>query len=86
MKGLLVPLSDGRYEIRGFAVDEAASMVLVFAALHATHASPGGPVAPTGKAVSADYVYAIEFREDGAITHMTKIWNDAHSLGELGWA
>jgi putative spermidine/putrescine transport system permease protein len=31
------------------------------------------------------YVYAMEF--DGEkIRHMTKIWNDAHSLRQLGWA
>jgi hypothetical protein len=40
---------------------------------------------PTGKSVAADYVYAMEFDGD-RIRHMTKIWNDADSLRELGWA
>ena len=40
---------------------------------------------PTGRRVSADYVYAMEFT-DGKIRHMTKIWNAGWSLRELGWA
>ncbi len=39
---------------------------------------------PTGKALEADYVYVMEF-DGGQIKHMTKIWNDAHSLKQLGW-
>ena len=50
-----------------------------------THSGPGGPVPPTGKRVSADYVYAMEFA-DGKISHMTKIWNAGWSMRELGWA
>jgi ketosteroid isomerase-like protein len=42
-------------------------------------------VPPTGRTVEADYVYVMQF-EGGRITHMTKIWNDAISLQQLGWA
>ena len=45
----------------------------------------GGPVAPTGKQIEADYVYVMQF-EGGRIRHMTKIWNDGISLKQLGWA
>ncbi|NIP14982.1 MAG: nuclear transport factor 2 family protein, partial [Pseudomonadales bacterium] len=44
----------------------------------------GGPVPPTGKSIAADYVYVMDFDGD-RIRHMTKIWNDAVSLQQLGW-
>jgi hypothetical protein len=40
---------------------------------------------PTGKSIAADYVYSMQFDGD-RIRHMTKIWNDVHSLQQLGWA
>jgi predicted ester cyclase len=84
MKGLLTPVPDGRYEVRSFAVDEGRQHVLAYAVFRGTHTGEGGPIAPTGKQVEADYVYAMEFGGD-RIRHMTKIWNDAHSLEQLGW-
>ncbi len=42
------------------------------------------PVPPTGKSVTADYGYVMEFDGD-RIRHMTKIWNDAASLQQLEW-
>ncbi|MEM9062944.1 MAG: ester cyclase [Pseudomonadota bacterium] len=85
MKGLLVPVPNGRYELKGAAEDTERDVVLAFAVFHGTHTADGGPMAPTGKTVAADYVYAMEFA-GGKITHMTKIWNDGHSLVALGWA
>jgi predicted ester cyclase len=85
MKGLLTPLPDGRYDVEGFAADAGRNMVLAFAVFHGTHTGAGGPVAPTGRSVSADYVYAMKF-DGGKIAHMTKVWNDGVSLRELGWA
>ena len=85
MKGLLVPLPDGHYELKGFAVDEDREVALAFAVFHGTHTADAGPVPPTNKAVAADYVYSMEFA-GGKISHMTKIWNDAESLKALGWA
>lgn len=85
MKGLFTPVPDGRYDLQAFAVDEGRSKVMAFAVFQGTHTEDGGPVPPTGKHVEADYVYVMEF--DGAkIRHMTKIWNDAYSLKQLGWA
>lgn len=84
MKGLFTPVPDGRYELRSFAVDEDRRNVSAFAVFHGTHTGEGGPVPPTGKRVSADYVYVMEFEGD-RIRHMTKIWNDAISLQQLGW-
>ena len=85
MKGLLTPVPDGRYELKFFAEDEDRSCVAAYAVFHGTHSGEGGPIDPTGKTVSADYVYAMQF-EDGRIKHMTKIWNDTISLQQLGWA
>ncbi len=84
MKGLLTPVPDGRYELRSFAVDEERRNVSAFAIFRGTHTGEGGPVPPTGNSVAADYVYVIDFDGD-RIRHMTKIWNDAISLQQLGW-
>ena len=84
MKNLFTPVPDGRYELKFFAADEADRSVAAFAIFHGTQTGPGGPVPPTGKKISADYVYHMVF--DGeCIKHMTKIWNDAISLEQLGW-
>jgi predicted ester cyclase len=84
MAGLLGPIPDGRYELKSLAVDEERGNVSIFAVFHGTNTSEG-PVPPTGKSIAADYVYVLEF-DDGRIRNMTKIWNDAHSLKQLGWA
>ncbi|MGO1118452.1 ester cyclase [Rhodovibrionaceae bacterium A322] len=85
MKGLLGPISDGHYELKAFARDADSGSVVAFAVFHGTHNADGGPMAPTGKTVAADYVYVMDFDGD-KISHMTKIWNDGHSLKALGWA
>ena len=84
MKGMYTPMPNARYEVKAFAVDERRNNVVAFGVFRATHSGPGGPVPPTGKTLEADYVYVMEF-DDGQIKHMTKIWNDAHSLQQLGW-
>ncbi|HJU43716.1 MAG TPA: ester cyclase [Vicinamibacterales bacterium] len=84
MKGMYAPLPNARYEIKSFAVDEQRNNVAAFGVFRATHTAAGGPVAPTGKTVEADYVYVMDF-EGSQIKHMTKIWNDAFSLKQLGW-
>ena len=85
MKGLLGAIPDGHYELKAFATDAGRSAVVAAAVLHGSHTGEGGPTPPTGKTVAADYVYVINF--DGAkIRHMTKIWNDGHTLRALGWA
>lgn len=83
MKGLLIPVPDGHYELKAMAADEQRQVVLAFAVFHGINTGEG-PVPPTGNSVAADYVYAMSF-EQGKIAHMTKIWNDGHSLRQLGW-
>jgi ketosteroid isomerase-like protein len=85
MKGLLVPLPDGHYELKSFAEDAENGNVTAAAVFHGTHTVDAGNGAPTGRSVAADYVYVMEFN-DGKIRHLTKIWNDGHSLKQLGWA
>lgn len=84
MKNLLIPVPDGRYELRSFAVDEARKNVAAYAVFRGSHTGQGGPLPPTGKRVQADYVYIMEFDGD-SIRHMTKVWNDVASLKQLGW-
>lgn len=84
MKGLLGPIPDGAYELKAFATDAERGAVVAAAVFHGTQSGEGGPVPPTGKSVSADYVYVMDF--DGTkIRHMTKIWNDVLTLRSLGW-
>ena len=85
MKGMFTPVPDGSYDLRSFAVDEGRNNVSAFAVFSGTHTGEGGPVPPTGNRVEADYVYVMQFEGD-KIRHMTKIWNDAISLKQLGWA
>jgi len=85
MKGLLTPIPDGHYDLKGFATDEARGVVLAYAQFIGTHSADGGPMPPTNQSTTSDYVYAMVF-SDGKIKHMTKVWNDGHALAELGWA
>ena len=84
MKGLLIPVPDGRYKLTAFAVDETRSTVVASAEFHGTQTGEGGPIAPTGKTVVSDYAYVMQF-DGNKISHMTKIWNDVHALRGLGW-
>ena len=72
-------------EIKAFATDQERNSVSAFAVVHGTQTGEGGPVPPTGKKIAADYVYVMEF-DEGKIRHMTKIWNDGHTMNQLGWA
>ena len=85
MKGLLGPIPDGRYDLTAFAVDADRGTVVASAVFHGTQTGAGGPGAPTGKIVASDYAYVMRFDGD-RIAHMTKIWNDAQALRQLGWA
>ena len=85
MKNLLTPIPDGHYELKFMAEDKERSCVAAFAVFHGTQTGPGGPGEPTGKTVASDYVYAMDFDGD-RIRHMSKIWNDAVALQQLGWA
>ena len=84
MKGLMMIMPDGRYEVRSFATDEARKSVCAYGVFSGTHTGEGGPCPPTGKRVSSDYVYVMEFDGDH-IRHMTKIWNAGFAMRELGW-
>lgn len=84
MAGLLTVLTDGRYEVKAFATDEARQSVCAYGVFTGTHLA-GGPMAPTGKTTVTDYVYVMRF-EAGRIAHMTKIWHSGLALKELGWA
>tara|TARA_E500000318_G_C3433603_1_gene162092 strand:- start:22 stop:438 length:417 start_codon:yes stop_codon:yes gene_type:complete len=85
MNGIYTPMPDARYEMTFFAEDAERGVVTGCAVFMGTHTGPGGPVEPTGKSVAADYAYMMAF-EDGKVRAMTKIWNDAHSFAQVGWA
>ena len=84
MKGFFIPVPDGQYEVRSFAVDEDRNNVVGYGVFRGTHTGEGGPVPPTGKRVESDYVYVMEFESD-RICHVTKIWNDVYGMQQLGW-
>jgi predicted ester cyclase len=85
MKALMGFVPDGRAELKSFAVDNERGNVCAYGVFHGTHTGPGGPMEPTGKSTSSDYVYVMDFQH-GKITHMTKIWNAGWAMKELGWA
>ena len=85
MKGIMTVLPDARYEVKSFATDAQRNNVAAYGVFHATHTGQGGPVPPTGKRTSTDYVYVMQFA-DGKIVHMTKIWHSGLALKDLGWA
>jgi predicted ester cyclase len=86
MKGLLVILPDGRYEVKSFATDDERKNVCAYGVFTGTHTGPGGPCAPTGKTLNkSDYVYVMDFEGD-KIRHVTKVWPDTWALKQLGWA
>ena len=84
MKGALEYLPDGSYEIKSFATDQERNNVCVYGVFSGTHTGPGGPMEPTGKRMSSDYVYVMQF-EDGKISHMTKVWNSNWAMRQVGW-
>ena len=84
MKGLLVVMPDGRYDLKSFAIDEERRSVTAYAQFQGTHTGEGGPIPPTNKSVRSDYVYCMEFDGD-RLRHMTKIWNADWALRKLGW-
>jgi steroid delta-isomerase-like uncharacterized protein len=85
MKGVAGLLPDARYEVKSFATDPERNNVSAYAVFSGTHTGEGGPVPPTGKSMSTDYVYVMDF-EDGKIRHLTKIWNSGLAMRDLGWA
>ena len=85
MKGISALFPDARYEVKSFALDSARNNVAAYAVFIATHTGEGGPVPPTGRRMSTDYVYVMQFDGD-KIVHMTKIWNAEVALKEIGWA
>jgi predicted ester cyclase len=84
MKGLLGFMPDGSYTVKSFATDGERNNVCAYGVFSATHTGEGGPLPPTGKSTSTDYVYVMQFEGD-RIRHMTKIWNSGWALRELGW-
>ena len=85
MKGITTLMPDSSYQVRSFAVDGERRNVCAYAVFSGTHTGQGGPVPPTGKRTSSDYVYVMEFEGD-KIRHMTKIWHAGWAMRELGWA
>jgi predicted ester cyclase len=85
MKGLLTVVPDGRYEIKSFATDDRRQSVCAYAVFTGTHSGEGGPLPPTGKTVSSDYVHVMEFEGD-KIRHMTKVWHAGIAMKQLGRA
>jgi predicted ester cyclase len=84
MKAIVGILPDARYDLKAWGVDDARTTVVAYAVFHGTHTGDGGPVPPTGKSTSTDYVYVMQFDGD-KIAHMTKIWHAGLAIKDLGW-
>ncbi|HWK09981.1 MAG TPA: nuclear transport factor 2 family protein [Vicinamibacterales bacterium] len=84
MKGITSVLPDAHYEIKSFATDASRNNVAAYAVFHGTHTGEGGPMPPTGRKTSTDYVYVMQFDGD-KISHVTKIWHSGMAMKDLGW-
>eukprot|EP01116_Phalansterium_solitarium_P023612 TRINITY_DN8374_c0_g1_i1.p1 TRINITY_DN8374_c0_g1~~TRINITY_DN8374_c0_g1_i1.p1 ORF type:complete len:147 (+),score=39.75 TRINITY_DN8374_c0_g1_i1:25-441(+) len=87
MKGLIENITpDGRYELHSTTYNETT--VTYYATFFGTHTLPGGPVPPSDppKKCSSDYVYIIEFNDEGKIAKMSKVWNNLNAFKQFGWA
>ncbi len=84
LKGLYGFVTDTSYEVKALATDTERNSVVVYAVFSGTHTGEGGPCPPTGKSVSTDYVYVVDFDGD-KIAHMTKIWHSGMAMQQLGW-
>jgi predicted ester cyclase len=85
MKGIMTVFPGAKYDLKSFATDSTRNNLSAYAVFHATHTGEGGPVPPTGKSMSTDYVYVMQFTGD-KISHMTKIWHSGLALKAVGWA
>src|SRR4029450_7721092 len=56
MQSITTVLPDAHYEVKSFATDAARNNVAAYGVFHGTHTGPGGPVPPTGRHTSTDYV------------------------------
>lgn len=84
MQGLMGIMPNASYDLKSWAIDEKRHNVSAYAVFNGTHTGEGGPMPPTGKSASTDYVYVMQFSGD-KISHMTKIWNAPWALKQLGW-
>jgi hypothetical protein len=84
IRGLMVKLPGGHYDLKSFATDKARKNVCVYAVFSGTHTGERGPRPPTGNAVNSDYVYVMDFDGD-EIRHMTRIWHAGLAMKDLGW-
>ena len=84
--GIAGPFTDTHYDIHASAYDEGTATAIFFATFPAPPGGEGGPVPPTGKSTASEFVYAMHMNDDGKITKMTKVWNDAYAFAEIGWA
>jgi ketosteroid isomerase-like protein len=83
MQGLMKVLTDASYQVKSFATDSERKNVCAYGVFTGTHLA-GGPCPPTGKTISTDYVYVMQFDGD-QIVHLTKIWHSGLALKALGW-
>jgi len=73
------------YEVKASALDAETSKVLVIATFNGSHNGAGGPVEPTGKSTSTDYVYIMTMDNDDKVVHVTKVWHSGLAMKDLGW-
>lgn len=74
MKDVLALMPAATYSVKSFAVDADRTNVSAYAVFSGTRTGEGGPVPATGKRLSTDYVYVMQFDDHGRISHMQKIW------------
>lgn len=77
---------ENSYVLHASAYDETTNTAMFFGTYTLRHTGDGGPVPPTNKQTSSQYVYIIETSDSGKVKSMQKVWNAPWALRELGWA
>lgn len=84
MKGVVAALPDAHVTVKAVTSDSVTATIMVYAIFCGTHTGETGPLPPTDRSTTSDYVYSLRFSHQ-KVAHVTKIWNANWSMRELGW-
>lgn len=73
------------YDLHASSYDNESRSAMFFATFHLKHTGEGGPVPPTHKESSSQYVYILSMSQNDKVEKLVKVWNAPWSMRELGW-
>ncbi len=73
------------YKLCAAAHDPSTQTVLIHGESLACHSGEGGPVPASGARAIIPFVYIMKMDENGKLSHLQKIYDEASSRKQLGW-